>query len=73
MKVFVTVKTNARENKVERIDANHFKVSTIELPIKSRANLAIIDLLSDFFNIPKSKIQISSGFSSKQKVFEIPK
>ena len=71
MKIFVTAKTNAKEEKVEEIAKNHFKISTKELPIKGRANLAIIELLADYFDIPKTSISIVSGYSGKQKVFEV--
>jgi len=73
MKIFVQAKTNARKDLVEPIDATHFKVATKELPIQGRANLAIVVLLADYFHIPKTQIQLSSGFSSKQKIFEVSK
>lgn len=70
-KVFVKVKTNARVDLVTEIDKTHFEVKTTELPINGRANLAIIELLAEHLQIAKSNIQISSGFSSKQKVLEV--
>lgn len=73
MKIFVTAYANARVDLVEKIDETHFKVSTKELPIKFRANLAIIELLADYFKIPKTDIQISAGLANKQKVLEISK
>lgn len=71
MKIFITAKTNAREDKVEEIDSTHFKISTKELPINGRANLAIIELIADYFDIPKTSISIVSGYSGKNKVFEV--
>jgi len=71
MKIFVLAKANARADNVERIDDTHFKVTTRELPVQNRANIAIIKLLADYFQISKTNIQISSGLSSKQKVFEV--
>ncbi|PIY84916.1 hypothetical protein COY76_04720, partial [bacterium CG_4_10_14_0_8_um_filter_33_57] len=37
------------------------------------ANKALIELLSDYFNIPKSSIFIISGSSSKTKIVDILK
>lgn len=71
MKIFVKAKTNARVDLVTKIDDLHFEVMTRELPINGRANLAIIELLAQYFKIPKANIQISNGFGSKQKIFEI--
>jgi hypothetical protein len=71
MKIFVTAKTNARENSVEKIDDNHFEVSVTAPPIKGLANKAIAELLSEYFNVSKSEVKLISGFSSKTKIFEI--
>ena len=38
MKIFVTVKPNAKEERVEKIDDTHFKVSVKEPPTEGRAN-----------------------------------
>ncbi len=73
MKIFVKAKANARIDEVIKIDDTHFEVKTKELPINSRANLAIIELLAEYFDTAKSNIQIVSGLSSKQKVFEVLK
>ena len=70
-KVFVKVKTNAREDLVTQIDKTHFEDKTKELPINGRANLAIIELLAEHLKTAKTNIQISSGFGSKQKVLEV--
>ena len=51
MKIFVTAKPNAREDKVEKIDDTHFVVWTTELPVKGQANFAIIKLLAEYFGV----------------------
>ncbi|MEI6040360.1 MAG: DUF167 domain-containing protein [Candidatus Berkelbacteria bacterium] len=71
MKIKVKVKTNAREDLVELIDENEYLVKTKELPINGRANLAVIELLAEYFDKPKSLIQIDSGFGSKTKIIEV--
>jgi uncharacterized protein YggU (UPF0235/DUF167 family) len=71
MKIFVQVKTNARQDLVEKIDSNEYLVKTKELPINGRANLAVIDLMAGYLNLPKSSVQIASGFGSKRKILEI--
>lgn len=71
MKIYIIAKTNAHEDKIEKIDESHYKISTTELPVRGRANLSIIELLAEFFNIPKTNITIVSGYKSKNKIFEI--
>lgn len=71
MKIFIYAKTNMHENSVEKIDENHFRVSTKEKPIKGKANLAIIKILANYFDIPKNNVVIVSGLRSKIKIIEI--
>ncbi|MCE2992800.1 MAG: DUF167 domain-containing protein [Alphaproteobacteria bacterium] len=40
-------------------------------PENGKANKALIDLLSDYFSVPKSKIQLHSGATSRNKVLLI--
>lgn len=40
-------------------------------PIEGRANQRVIELLSDHFQIPKSRIRLVRGEKSKSKVFRI--
>ncbi|MFA5386545.1 MAG: DUF167 domain-containing protein [Candidatus Paceibacterota bacterium] len=71
MKIFVKAKPKSRENKVEKIDDQHFTISVKEPPIDNKANIAIMELLSEYFNVPISSIGLISGRTSKNKVFDI--
>lgn len=71
MKIFVKAKPLAKEEKVEKIDDNHFVVCVKEPPVKGLANKAIIKVLSDYFFIRSGDIRIISGFVSKNKLIEI--
>lgn len=71
MKIFVKAKPGAKEEKIERIDETHFVVSVKELPIKGRANQAIIKALADHFNVLPSNVEIISGHFSRQKRIKI--
>jgi len=73
MKINVKVKTNAKENKVEKIDDKIYKVFVIESPKEWKANDAIIELLADYFDVSKSNVEIIRGKTSKNKVIEIIK
>lgn len=71
MKIFVTAKPNAKEDRVEKIDDAHFRVWVKAPPDEGRANQALIKTLSEYFNIPKSHFSLLQGASSKFKVLEI--
>ena len=71
MKLFVKVKTKAKKEKVERIDGEHFAVAVAAPAEKGLANDAVITALAEHFNVPKSRIAIVSGRTSREKVIEI--
>lgn len=71
MKIFVGAKPGSKNEEVEEIDENHFVVKVKEPPRQGRANKAIIKALAEHLDIATFRIKLVSGFSSKQKVFEI--
>jgi len=71
MKIFIKAKPNAGEEKVEKIDDSHYIVSVTAPPVKGLANLFILKALSEYFKVPKSNVQMISGYKSREKVFLI--
>jgi len=71
MKIFVKARPNSKAESIEKVDDAHFTVAVKEPPVKGRANAAISKALADYFGIAPSQVSLVSGFSSKQKVFEI--
>jgi len=71
MKIHVTAKPAAKENKIEEVGESEFRIFVTEPPIQGRANGAIIELLADHFGVSKSEVRLTSGFKSRQKIFEI--
>jgi len=68
MKISVIVKTNAKENKIEKIGEKEFKIFVKEPAKEGKANEAIIELLAEYFNVPRLKINIILGLKSKKKI-----
>jgi uncharacterized protein (TIGR00251 family) len=71
MKISVKVKPNSKTAKIEKISEEAFIANVKASPQDGKANLALIALLADYFNVPKSRITIIRGISSKQKLIEI--
>ena len=70
-KIFnVRVNAHARQNKVVQ-DGDVLRVYTTIAPENGRANAAVIELLSDFLDIPKSRITLIKGQTSRDKVFTV--
>jgi hypothetical protein len=71
VKISVRVKAGSKQNLVEPAGENEYIVRVKEKAIKGRANEAVIDVLSDFFSIPKRTITIIKGFKRKNKLIAI--
>jgi uncharacterized protein YggU (UPF0235/DUF167 family) len=78
--VRISVKVHVKSSKprVEVIDAitltgeeKIYHVYVNALPEKGRANVAVIEMLSEFLDIPKSRIMLVTGHTSSNKLFEI--
>ncbi|MGD0977384.1 MAG: DUF167 domain-containing protein [Minisyncoccia bacterium] len=69
MKIFVTAKPSAHEERVVQVDDSHFEISVKEPPVQGRANTAIARALASHLGIPASRVKLVSGFSSRKKVF----
>ena len=71
MKIFVRVKANKKEDKVEQTDEKNYQV-LVKAPAKEgKANEAVVKILAAHFKVPKSNIEIVSGLKSKMKVVEV--
>jgi uncharacterized protein YggU (UPF0235/DUF167 family) len=63
----VIVKTRGQKDGVEEKDGK-IKIFTKEPARDNKANFAVIDILSEYFNIPKRNISIKHGLKSKRKM-----
>lgn len=71
MKLTIHVKPNARHEKVEAQPDGSLKLHVNAPPQEGRANDAVIALLAKHFKVPKSRITVLHGTSSRTKVVEI--
>lgn len=69
IRVFVT--PNARVASVAEVGENSFEVKVDERAEGGRANKRLLEVLSNYFNVPKSKISIVSGAKSRDKIVEV--
>jgi len=70
-RVSVKVKPGAREEKAELLSDNSFLIRTKAPARQGKANAAVIKLLSEYFDIPKSRVIIIRGQNARDKVADI--
>lgn len=68
MLLSVKVKPNSKKSSVTKIDDIHYEVKVDRPTRDNKANDRLVVLLSEYFDIPKSRIKITKGNKSRQKV-----
>lgn len=71
MKIQIITKAKSRLNKVVKLTEFVYEVSVTAPPVDGRANLAVVDVLANHFNVHKNQIEIISGFTSINKTISI--
>jgi len=71
MKLLIRVEAQAKKNEVISLGDRCFKVRTTKPAKEGKANMDIINILADHFNVAKSDIEILSGHRAKEKIIEI--
>jgi uncharacterized protein YggU (UPF0235/DUF167 family) len=71
LKIFVKAHPKSKKIEVLRKDADHYEVWVREAPEKGKANQAVIEALSKYLGVPRSRLSVSSGHASRNKVVEI--
>ena len=67
----VRVTPNAKEARVVKLGEADYEVRVDEKAADGRANKRLVEILSEHFGIPKSRIVIVKGARSRDKVLEI--
>jgi uncharacterized protein (TIGR00251 family) len=67
----VKVNPNSKKQNIEESADGSLTVHLKSPPVDGKANKELIELLAEKFDVPKSKIRIKSGLSSRNKLIEI--
>jgi uncharacterized protein (TIGR00251 family) len=71
MKIRIKAKPNSKIEGIKKIGEDYFEVRVSVPPEKGKANERIIELLSKYFDVPKTRISILRGGAGKDKLIEI--
>jgi uncharacterized protein (TIGR00251 family) len=71
LKIRIKAKPNSKLEGIKKLDENYYEVRVSVPPEKGKANERIIELLSKYYNIPKSKISIIKGNTNREKIIYI--
>jgi uncharacterized protein (TIGR00251 family) len=69
--VTVRVKPRSRARSIVQTGPKSYEIRTTEPPDKGRANEDVVDILSEYLNVPKSCVIVARGASSRTKIIKI--
>jgi uncharacterized protein YggU (UPF0235/DUF167 family) len=69
--VSVRLKPNSKQQKIELFADDTLQAWVTAPPVEGKANAALIELLSDTLDLPKSRLSIKHGLASKNKVVAV--
>ncbi|OGI25475.1 MAG: hypothetical protein A3J76_03735 [Candidatus Moranbacteria bacterium RBG_13_45_13] len=71
MRIYVKATPRSSRNEVVKISEEEYKVRVTAPPERGKANVAVIELLSKYFRVPKSVVNIVAGKTAKTKIIDI--
>ena len=71
MRIYLKVTPKSSQNKIEKIAENEYKAWVTVVPEKGKANQAVIKLLSKYFKVSKSQIEIIGGKTARIKIVDV--
>ncbi len=71
MRINIKVTPNAKVPELVKLDDLNYRVKVNARASEGKANLRLVEMLADYFDVPKSHVLILHGLNSREKVVEI--
>lgn len=71
MLIKIKVFPNSKKQEVIKKSEDSFEVKVKAKPQKGEANKEVMEILTSYFKISKSKIRLIKGFKKRNKIFKI--
>ena len=71
MLIKIKVIPKAKLNKIEKISDTEYRLWVTASPDKGKANQAVIETLADELGVAKSKIEIITGLTNREKLIKV--
>ena len=70
-RIWVTVKPRAKKEEVRKTDDGEYLASVHAPPQEGKSNKVLIELLANYFSVPKTSVKIIRGQTGRRKMIEI--
>jgi hypothetical protein len=71
MRINIIAIPGSKTHEIIKIDENSYRVKIDAPAIEGEANKRLIEILAEYFNIPKSSVKILKGFKNRNKIVSI--
>lgn len=71
MRIYVKIHPKTSQNKVKKISEGEYEVWVTAPPVDGKANDMLIQILSEYLDIPKSSLKIIAGKTARVKIIDI--
>lgn len=71
MRIYIKVLPRASKNEVIKISEEEYKIRITAPPIDNKANVMLIKVMADYFDVSKGNLTIIGGKSARTKIIEI--
>lgn len=71
MRIYIKVSPRSSKNEIVKVSEGEYKAKLTAPPVDGAANEALIKLLSQYFKVSKSSINIVGGKTAKTKMVDI--
>ncbi|MBI1978530.1 MAG: DUF167 domain-containing protein [Candidatus Aenigmarchaeota archaeon] len=62
---------NSKKLEIMRFGENEYKIKLDVHATEGKANIKLIQVIADYFHVPKSSVSIIRGFKSRNKIVEV--
>jgi hypothetical protein len=71
MEISVKLHPKSSKREIKKVSNSEYEIYVRSVPTKNAANMEMIEVVSEHFKVPKSKIVVTKGSRSKQKILSI--
>jgi hypothetical protein len=71
MRIYIKAISRSSKNEIIKISEGEYKVKLTAPPVDGEANAMLIKLLAEYFQVPKSSVQIVGGKSTRIKIIDV--
>ncbi len=71
MRIYVKVSPRSSKNEITKVSEGEYKVKLTAPPVDGAANVMLVKILAEYFNVSKSQVQIVGGKTARTKIVDI--